>query len=133
MHLSDKNVLKIEYKKKSFAINKFYRAISSIFYNVIFFFWENMKQICTTFIETSVKIVFLNFLIRTISLFTSISVHSPVLLFYIKFFHTQTVFHSDENGFDRFVSCFLSNFPSPNRIAIFLATQNNSNAYYSII
>lgn len=38
MHLSDKNVLKIEYKKKSFAINKFYRAISSIFYNVIFFF-----------------------------------------------------------------------------------------------
>lgn len=91
MHLSDKNVLKIEYKKKSFAINKFYRAISSIFYNVIFFFWENMKQICTAFIETSVKIVFLNFLIRTISLFTSISVHSPVLLFYIKFFHTQTV------------------------------------------
>lgn len=131
MHLSDKNVLKIEYKKKSFAINKFYRAISSIFYNVIFFSEKIWNKFA--FIETSVKIVFLNFLIRTISLFTSISVHSPVLLFYIKFFHTQTVFHSDENGFDRFVSCFLSNFPSPNRIAIFLATQNNSNAYYSII
>lgn len=47
MHLSDKNVLKIEYKKKSFAINKFYRAISSIFYNVIFFsekIWNKFAQ-----------------------------------------------------------------------------------------